>query len=107
MIPGLYTVVTLNRQGIASQDAMGTPVMEDDIIWTKKGHYQQVWHQDGLSPTGRSTKSMYKFWLPFFKDEYRPQVGDIITADGREYVVLEIAQESRRHHLLLHARIQE
>jgi hypothetical protein len=107
MIPGLFTIVSLTRPGLTGQDAMGSPIIANASVWTKRGHYQQSYHQEGIGPTGRSTKDVYKFWLPFATGDYRPQVGDILSADSRSYTVVETAQESLRHHLLVITRITE
>jgi hypothetical protein len=107
MIPGFSKIISLTRPGLTGQDAIGSPIVTNAAVWTKNGHYQQSYHQENLGPTGRSVKNVYKFWLPFSRGDYRPQVSDILTVDGKSFSVVEVGQEAMNHHLLVVARITE
>jgi hypothetical protein len=107
MIPGFNKIISLTRPGLTGQDSIGSPIMTNASVWTKNGTYQQAYHQENIGPVGRSVKDVYKFWLPFASGEYRPQVNDILTVDGKNFSVVEAGQESRNHHLLIVARITE
>lgn len=106
-LPGFVSTISLKRGGQTSQDAIGSPIIVDTIVWTKKGHYQQVYGNDQPSPAGRTAKSMFKFWLPYLSGSDRPQVNDTLVSNGNEYTVASINEESLQHHLLVEAWIIE
>jgi hypothetical protein len=106
-LPGFISTITLKRQGSVSQDAIGAPVIVKAEVWTKRGHYQQVYGNDQPNQTGRSSKSMFKFWLPYLDDGDRPAINDTLIAGGKEFIVASINEESLKHHLLVEAWIVE
>jgi len=106
-LPGFISTITLKRKGQLSQDAIGSPVLSESTIWTKKGHYQQVYGNDQPSPAGRTSKSMFKFWLPYVSGSDRPQIDDTLVTNGTEYTVASINEESLQHHILVEAWIIE
>jgi hypothetical protein len=46
---------------------------------------------------------VFKFWIPFLTGSDRPVITDKLIADGYEYMVTEIEQESLKHHLIVRA----
>jgi hypothetical protein len=106
-LPGFVSTISLLRKGLQSQDAMGSPIITETLIWTKKGHYQQFYGNEQPNPAGRTTKNMFKFWLPYLSGDDRPQVNDTLMTNGSEYTVASINEESMQHHLLVEAWIVE
>jgi hypothetical protein len=106
-LPGFVSTISLKRGGQTSQDAIGSPVIVETTVWTKKGHYQQMYGNDQPSPAGRTSKSMFKFWPPYHSGSDRPQVDDTLFANGNSYTVASINEESLKHHLLVEAWIVE
>ena len=106
MIPGAMTTVTLKRKGMTTQDATGTPVTTDEIIWVKKCHYQSL-REDGsreyANPTGPAARQVYRFWTPHLEGRERPKLNDRMVADSYEFRVIAIDFEAVRHHLLVRA----
>jgi len=106
-LPGFRTRVELIRTGQSGQAADGTPTVTTTTIWTKLGHYQQ---QQGIfkgAETGYSEYEVYRFWLPFLTGTDRPQMADLLRADGYEYIVVGIEQETLNHHLIVKAHRSE
>ena len=103
-LPGASTFVTLKRGGIAGHAADGTPTFSVDTLWTKLGHYQQDIGQELQTSTGEIERQVYKFWLPFMSGDSRPAPADTMVADGFEYKVIGISQESFNHHLIVRAK---
>jgi hypothetical protein len=106
-LPGFVSEISLKRGGQVSQDTIGSPVIVDTVVWTKKGHYQQTYGNDQASPAGRTSKSMFKFWIPYVYGTDRPQINDTLLANSNEFTVSSVNEESLRHHLLVEAWIIE
>lgn len=106
-LPGFVSQISLQRKGQVSQDSMGSPVIVNTLVWTKKGHYQQAYGNDQPSPAGRTSKSVFKFWLPYVSGSDRPQINDTLLSNGSEFTVASVNEESLRHHLLVEAWIVE
>lgn len=106
-LPGFISTISLKRGGQTSQDAIGAPIIVESTVWTKKGHYQQVYGNDQPNQVGRTSKSMFKFWLPYLSGSDRPEVNDTLVSGGNEYTVASVNEESLQHHLLVEAWIVE
>lgn len=106
-LPGFVTLVTLTREGQTGHAADGTPIMSSTTVWTKKGHYQQQQGTFNPTDTGYVEYQVYRFWLPFLTGSDRPAEGDTLTADGYDYTVIGIEQESLKHHIIVRAHRDE
>ena len=106
-LPGFVSTISLKRAGQTSQDSIGAPVLVKTTVWTKKGHYQQIYGNDQPNQAGRTSKSMFKFWLPYLSGDDRPAINDTLVSGGNEYTVASINEESLKHHLLVEAWIVE
>ena len=102
-LPGFITTVELIRFGQTGHAADGTPVTTTTNIWTKKGHYQQQQGTKIDTQLGDVEYQVYRFWLPFLTGTNRPVQTDILRADGYDYAVIGIEQESLNHHIIVKA----
>ena len=106
-LPGFVTNITLKREGQTGHAADGTPTVSVTTIWTKKGHYQQQQGTELNVQTGPVEFQVYRFWLPFLTGDDRPSMTDLLVADGYEFEVIGIEQESLKHHLIVKAKRAE
>jgi hypothetical protein len=103
-LPGFVTSVTLKRTGQTGHAADGSPIETTTTVWTKKGHYQQQQGTRIDTQLGEVEYQVYRFWLPFISSASdRPTQGDILVADGYEYAMIGIEQESLKHHIIVRA----
>ena len=106
MIPGAVAVATLYRSGTMSQAADGTPIQTREVIWIKNVHYQSLrlsGTEENQTQTGRVSRQLYKFWVPYLEGRERPLIHDQIKVDGYTFRVVSIDFEALRHHISLRA----
>jgi hypothetical protein len=102
-LPGFVTPIQLKRTAQTGHSAVGDPVVTTSIVWTKRGHYQEEQGTHVQGDTGPIEYQVFKFWIPFLTGSDRPVITDKLIADGYEYMVTEIEQESLKHHLIVRA----
>jgi hypothetical protein len=104
MLPGFTRNITLTRQSVTGQDAIGMPSKTADSVWTKKGFYGNPTNDFNEPATGFSFKDKFNFYLPPMPADDIPNTGDILTADGMAYIVETIILDAISHHIEVMAR---
>jgi hypothetical protein len=99
MLPGFTRSITLTRQSVSGQDAIGMPTKSASTVWTKKGFYGNPVNNFEEPGTGFVFKNKFNFYLPPMPEEDIPNTGDILTADGMAYIVESITRDAISHHL--------
>lgn len=104
MLPGFSRNITLTRQSVTGQDAIGMPAKTASTVWTKKGFYGNPNNNFNEPATGFVFKNKFNFYLPPMPEADIPNPGDILTADGMAYVVETIVLDAISHHIEVMAR---
>lgn len=99
MLPGFSKTITLTRQSLSSQDAIGVPTKTAAVIWTKKGFYGNPANNFEEPGTGFVFKNKFNFYLPPMPIDDIPNTGDILTSDGMAYIVETVTTDAIHHHI--------